>query len=66
MENTKDTEWLIWSIEHEAWWNPNHKGYTTHRTNAGVYSYEEALDIVKGANIGNHNIPNEAMIKYEN
>lgn len=46
MENTK---WLIWSIEHDAWWAPNRKGYSS-LAYAGVYSYEDALAIVKGAN----------------
>lgn len=60
-----DDMFLIWSLEHEAWWGPNHRGYFKEREKAGLYSFEEALKIVKGANIGLHDVPNEAMIKYE-
>lgn len=48
--NMEDTKWIIWSIEHGAWWRPESKGYTTHLSGAGVYSYKKALDIVAGAN----------------
>lgn len=57
--------WLIWSIEHGGWWRPNKNGYTHHRAEAGRYTYDEACVIVKGANYGLHDIPNEAMIKVE-
>lgn len=57
--------WIIWSIEHNAWWMPNHNGYVVERESAGRYSYEEALKIVKGANINKNDIPNEAMIHLE-
>ena len=70
MENTK---WLIWSIEHDAWWRPEKKGYTCVLKEAGVYSYEDACKIVEGANYcltmpkrarydKALNIPMEAMI----
>jgi len=55
--------WLIWSIEHNAWWCSNHNGYTKERSKAGAYTFKEALKIVAGANIGLHDTPNEAMIK---
>lgn len=61
----KERVWIIWSIEHQAWWKPNHAGYVVTRTEAGTYTFDEARDIVKGANIGEHNIPNEAMIEIE-
>lgn len=54
---------IIWSIEHDAWWCPMHRGYTKERRNAGTYTFEEALRIVKDANIGLNNTPNEAMIE---
>lgn len=60
----EEQKWLIWSIEHNAWWAPNSRGYTPYRSAAGKYSYEEALKIVEGANIGELNIPNEAMIIF--
>ncbi len=56
-------KWLIWSIEHNAWWKPGHAGYTKSRKEAGRYSYTEALKIVKGANINLRDEPNEAMIQ---
>lgn len=43
-------EWLIWSIEHDAWWAPDHKGYVERISNAGRYAYTEAMKIVHGAN----------------
>ena len=60
----KISKWLIWSIEHNGWWKPSYHGYTKLRSEAGIYSYDEALSIVEGANINNKDIPNEAMIKF--
>ena len=57
--------WIIWSIEHKAWWKPNWGGYTERRESAGRYSFGDALKIVKGANINENDIPNEAMVKIE-
>lgn len=54
--------WHIWSIEHGMWWRKSHQGYTEIQDEAGVYTYEEALKIVKNANIRMDDIPNEAMI----
>lgn len=59
-----NTKWLIWSLEHEAWWMPNCDGYTVFRKRAGIYSYEEAVAIVNGANQSNSDRPYEAMIEY--
>lgn len=60
-----EREWLIWSIEHNGWWKAGRSGYSELREEAGVYSTSDALEIVKGANIGLHDVPNEAMIAYE-
>lgn len=57
-------DWHIWSIEHNAWWNPNSNGYTGDRTRAGIYSYEEASAIVRGAN-AHSSRPFEAMVPVE-
>lgn len=57
-------KWLIWSIEHNAWWAPAERGYVENRDDAGVYSYERACEIVKNANRDLQR-PNEAMIKIE-
>lgn len=58
----EDGLYLIWSIEHEGWWKPRSMGYTELRSEAGMYTYEEAYRIVESANIGEHDIPNEAMV----
>ena len=63
--NKENTLWLLWSIEHQAWWKPDFLGYTTQRAMAGKYSYAVAVNIVLYANIGKHDKPNEAMIPYE-
>lgn len=68
-ERTKQegTLWRIWSIEHNAWWAPHHLGYVQDKKEAGLYTYTEALEIVRGANQyrSDDQKPNEAMIKAE-
>ncbi len=51
-------------MEHRGWWAPNHRGYTSTRASAGRYSFEEACEIVRGANESPDclNRPHEAMI----
>ena len=58
-------EWIIWSIEHGGYWAPNHRGYVKLKSEAGRYSYREALKIVRGANAhrGDNQAPYEAMIQ---
>lgn len=58
----KDDKVLIWSIEHQAWWKPNQRGYCVPRSAAGIYTLGLALEICKGANIGDHDEPNEAIV----
>lgn len=53
--------WLIWSIEHDAWWRPNSNGYTLKLEDAGKYTFEQAFDICHGANEHETKTPNEAM-----
>ena len=43
--------WLIWSLEHTAWWRPGRWGYTTVLAEAGRYTRAEAEEIVARANI---------------
>ena len=57
-----DTMFYVWSMEHGAWWRPNHCGYTQNKSEAGKYSYAEACKIVHGANQYQGDRPNEAMI----
>lgn len=47
------------------WWKPEWKGYTPRAVEAGLYTYEEAVQIIKDANIGMKDTPNEAMIRYD-
>lgn len=61
MENQK---FIVWSVEHEAWWMDREDGYTPFRRDAGVYSYKDACRIVASANRGLNDTPNEAMIPY--
>ena len=44
-------EWLIWSIEHQGWWAANRCGYTRKVQDAGVYSRDAALEIVRHSNL---------------
>ena len=45
-----DNDWLIWSVEHSAFWAPNAMGYTRDPFAAGHYSYLEAKEICERAN----------------
>jgi hypothetical protein len=65
MAKNEKREWIIWSIEHTAWWAPAERGYTKDRTEAGCYTYEQALAILRGANMGldPEDPPSEAMVK---
>lgn len=45
------TKFLIWSIEHGAWWAPARSGYTVNIREAGRYTWGEAKAIVDDANI---------------
>lgn len=56
-----EEKWLIWSIEHGAWWDADRTGYVPQRDRAGRYSFEEARQIVKDANF-RQDTPSEAMI----
>lgn len=58
--------WLIWSIEHNAWWKAGHNGYTEMREEAGRYSFDAAITIVSQANkYRRFTVPNEAMVRDE-
>jgi hypothetical protein len=46
-----ESVYLIWSLEHGAWWRPNSGGYTTQISEAGWYLIDEAKSILYGANI---------------
>ncbi len=42
--------YVIWSIEHFAWWRPGKMGYTPELAEAGIYDKDEAGAIVQNAN----------------
>jgi hypothetical protein len=56
--------YYIWSHEHQGWWGYNRMGYVTDIRKAGIYSYEEACDIVLQGNKyrGPTEPPYEAMV----
>jgi hypothetical protein len=56
-----DRLFLVWSIEHDAWWAPNRIGYTRELHEAGRYPEAEAAEIVTRANIRHFN---EAAIPF--
>lgn len=47
IENQK---YLVWSLEHSAWWAPEHAGYIGNVELAGRYDYDDAIKICQGAN----------------
>ena len=42
---------VIWSLEHQAWWRPDRRGYTCDLSEAGHYTREDAAAIVADANL---------------
>lgn len=54
--------WLIWSMEHQAFWGPNECGYVREWKEAGRYPFLKALAIVENANYRTGKNPREAMI----
>lgn len=59
--------WRIWSNQHKGWWAPARSGYTQSKSAAGLYTFDEACEIVSGANKmrGDFDFPYEAMIRVE-
>lgn len=43
--------YLIWSMEHGAWWAPGRMGYSETVVGAGRYTRDEARAIVEDANV---------------
>lgn len=54
--------YLIWSIEHNAWWKSSSRGYTRDIGMAGFYQPEEAEKICRDANRSMSTPPMEAMV----
>jgi excisionase family DNA binding protein len=42
-----ETEWLIWSNEHDAWWGPDERGYYRDVHRAGCYAEAHARRIAR-------------------
>lgn len=64
--NGSEVKWLIWSMEHNAWWAPDRKGYVKTKDEAGRYDFGEAVDIVMDANTSDgryfsRKVPDETM-----
>lgn len=57
-------KFIIWSMDHGAWWGPACRGYVEKREDAGIYTLEKALAIVLAANDRLEDRPSEAMIPY--
>lgn len=53
---------LIWSLEHGAWWRPEWQGYTRERVLAGRYTWAEAMRICAEANRVALEVPQEAIV----
>jgi hypothetical protein len=62
----RERKYLIWSLEHRAWWRANSHGYVKKREQAGEYTLSEAIGIVTSANIRCGDVPMEAMIPSDN
>jgi len=45
---------VIWSIEHQAWWAPAQRGYVAHVADAGLYARDQAEAIVRDAKFACH------------
>ena len=51
MMGNNSRAYLIWSIEHDAWWRPGRMGYTRELAEAGRYDHDEARTILRQANL---------------
>lgn len=65
-EFNRERSYLIYSYEHNAWWGPCSRGYVPEKTDAGLYSFVEAVRIVGAANryLPAAAKPNEVMIPF--
>jgi hypothetical protein len=60
-------KYRIWSNEHRAWWKPARHGYTSLKSQAGIYNEKEAIEICLDANIvlREKEVPKEAMVPVD-
>lgn len=56
---------MIFSLEHDAWWKPQSRGYTKDQDEAGWYDEAEAEKIVEDANkhLGFGSKRNEVLVR---
>jgi len=59
----KETQWIIWSIKHHAWWGPKRAGYFRLRHLAGRYAEVEAREILAQSNQHGGDIPGSSMVE---
>ena len=45
-----EEKFFIWNAERDMWWKANRMGYTNDLSEAGVYAYKDAFEIVSDAN----------------
>ena len=58
-----DSFYRIWSVEHGLWWRANENGYTTLRSQAGLYDRATAIRICNDANrFDKDGKPSECMV----
>ena len=54
--------YLIWSFEHGGWWRAGAMGYTPDAERAGVFTLDQARQIVGDANRYTNGVFNEAAL----
>ena len=58
-----DIKWLVWCHEKDLWWRFAGCGFTPLRSEAGRFTFTEALKIMDQAHQGGlHNRPEETMV----
>lgn len=58
-----DRRWLIWSHKHDSWWGPDHRGYFTALTGAGLYTKEETVLICDPLNWTGESKPHSVAVE---
>ena len=51
MNEETEKLYVIWSIEHQAWWKQTKCGYVEHISDAGHFPFTESEHIVKLSNL---------------
>ncbi len=57
--------WLVWSVEHNAWWKSDESGYTKEVSEAGRYTIAQARFICLRANQVCGNTPQETIVRAD-